>query len=320
MAIVAGIDEAGYGPLLGPLVVTGVVLDVPDQDAHGCLWEKLAGSSTRRNSKSDHRLVIADSKKLHQGKYGFRRLERTATVTLASAGFPITTFRSTLDALCPEAAGATDQYPWYRDFDIPLPIQNDPTQIQLVANAFQKDLRDQEIQLLGIFCEPLLEGHFNRLVANTRNKAVVSFGLVLRIIDRIAAAAGSQSCTICIDRQGGRTHYGPPLMTALDLRHINILQESEEASIYQIERNRTTMELAFRTYGEENSLPCALASVISKYMREVFMVAFNRYWGEASPGVKPTAGYYQDGRRFLSEIDPVIASRGIDRTMLVRRQ
>ncbi|MCH8916798.1 MAG: hypothetical protein IIC52_01970 [Proteobacteria bacterium] len=38
MAIVAGIDEAGFGPTLGPLVVSGVAFRVPDDQVDRCLY------------------------------------------------------------------------------------------------------------------------------------------------------------------------------------------------------------------------------------------------------------------------------------------
>jgi ribonuclease HII len=41
VALIVGIDEAGFGPVLGPLVVTGVVVVVPDQQATTCLWDLL---------------------------------------------------------------------------------------------------------------------------------------------------------------------------------------------------------------------------------------------------------------------------------------
>ena len=47
MAIVAGIDEAGYGPLLGPLVVSVVAFEVPDGLAGVDLWELLSAAVSR---------------------------------------------------------------------------------------------------------------------------------------------------------------------------------------------------------------------------------------------------------------------------------
>jgi hypothetical protein len=36
-------------------------------------------------------------------------------------------------------------------------------------------------------------------------------------------------------------------------------------------------------------------------MRELFMKQFNAWWQEQMPGLKPTAGYYTDGMRFLED-------------------
>ena len=40
----------------------------------------------------------------------------------------------------------------------------------------------------------------------------------------------------------------------------------------------------------------------SKYLRELAMLAFNDFWGQRVPGLKSTAGYPEDARRFKAEI------------------
>jgi hypothetical protein len=50
----------------------------------------------------------------------------------------------------------------------------------------------------------------------------------------------------------------------------------------------------------------------SKYLRELFMEMLNTYFQKHLPDVPPTAGYYQDGRRFLNDLksknlDPAFA-------------
>ena len=59
--------------------------------------------------------------------------------------------------------------------------------------------------------------------------------------------------------------------------------------------------------GETHHLPIALASIMSKYIRELFMLFFNRYWANQVTDLRPTAGYYQDGKRFLLRSE----SRGV---------
>ena len=40
----------------------------------------------------------------------------------------------------------------------------------------------------------------------------------------------------------------------------------------------------------------------AKYLRELYMGGFNLYWQSLLPGIKPTAGYYNDGKRFLDDL------------------
>ena len=56
----------------------------------------------------------------------------------------------------------------------------------------------------------------------------------------------------------------------------------------------------------------------AKYLRELHMVLLNRWWSEHLPELKPTAGYPQDARRFISEVDSVRSRLGIEKELLVR--
>jgi hypothetical protein len=66
-------------------------------------------------------------------------------------------------------------------------------------------------------------------------------------------------------------------------------------------------------------LPVALGSMLSKYLRELHMILFNRYWCERRPDLKPTAGYSVDARRFLEDIAPLRRELGIEDQLLIRR-
>ena len=46
----------------------------------------------------------------------------------------------------------------------------------------------------------------------------------------------------------------------------------------------------------------ALASMLCKYLREVCMRQFNRFWEKHVPGIEPTAGYPVDAKRFYEAI------------------
>jgi len=72
MAILAGIDEAGFGPLLGPLVVSSSVFRTDADMSSADLWQVLRKSVGRTRSRLVGRLLIADSKKAYKRDEGLR--------------------------------------------------------------------------------------------------------------------------------------------------------------------------------------------------------------------------------------------------------
>ncbi len=337
MAVLAGIDEAGYGPTLGPLVVTGVAFRVPEDRLDSCLWETLRESCAPTRERGGHRLTIADSKKLYSSRGSMAPLERAALVMLAVGGHRPTTWRSLLDLLTPHAARELEQYPWYAGTDVPLPLCDDVGDISTRANAVRVDCAAHSVDLLGVHSEVLHEGHFNRLVRNTRNKAVVMLGLALRVVDRILRAAPRQRVRVCVDRLGGRSYYRESLTTAFPEFELQILEESPARSSYRLWhrsstgethglQTRTTLcgprvcDIEFVTRGEVHHYPVALASVFSKYLRELHMHLFNRYWTAQQAGLRPTAGYFADARRWLREASQTLDRLKIDRGMLMREK
>ncbi|UCC30384.1 MAG: hypothetical protein JSU86_19560 [Phycisphaerales bacterium] len=320
MALLAGIDEAGFGPLLGPLVVSGAVFRVPDCRLNHCLWETLRATCTATPDRSRHRLPIADSKRLYRSPGGLSRLERTALVMLAVGGIRPPSWRVLLDKLAPGASKQLDRYTWYAGTDVSLPLADGVGDIGTQANAVLRECTEQGVSLAGVFSEPLPEGHYNRLVGQTRNKSVVLLGLALRVVDRIMQSAPGERVRLHVDRLGGRWHYRDALMTAMCGYDLQILEESAARSAYRLVRTSRICEIDFVTGGESRHLPTALASVYSKYLRELYMHVFNRYWSGQIAGLRATAGYYSDARRWLKEAAAELTRRSIDRSMLVRQR
>ncbi len=320
MAILAGIDEAGFGPLLGPLVVSGVAFRVPDRRIGQCLWDTLRATCTSTPDRPARRLVVADSKRLYRSRNSLAPLERTALVMLAVAGVRPTSWRSLLDEIAPGTSGQLDQYPWYTGMDVALPIADSIGDIGTQANAIRRDCTNRDLSLVGVFSEPLPEGHFNRLVSSTRNKSVVLLGLALRVVDRIMRSVPRERIRLYVDRLGGRIHYRDALLTAMEGFDLQILEESPTRSAYRLVRSLRTCEIEFVTGGEDRHFPIALASVYSKYVRELYMHVFNRYWSGKIAGLRPTAGYYSDAKRWLSDMAVELDRRSVDRNMLVRER
>jgi len=326
-SVVVGIDEAGYGPLLGPLVVSASAFEVPvavmkalPSAADGPdLWELLKSGVTPKAHKRDPRLAVADSKKLY-GAGGLAMLERAALSFCRQNGEALNSMRALLDRLCPQVANQLKNYPWYADSDVDLPAACGDGDLATQRNSLSNTLSSAGVRFLGAWVEVLPVGRFNRLIDGTRNKAVVLFGQCARLIQRIADELGPRPLRVWVDRHGGRVRYRRPLMTAFEDAHIDVIEESPQRSSYRLNRPRAQWMIRFVRNGEKYHLPVALASIFSKYIRELFMACFNRYWVGQVPGLSPTAGYYQDGKRFLADIDEVITRISVDRLRLVRKR
>jgi ribonuclease HII len=88
MAWIIGIDEAGYGPNLGPLVMSAVAYKVPHETASANLWDVLAQAACREvGDDDDEKIWINDSKQLYSTSKGTADLERNVLAVFAAERF-----------------------------------------------------------------------------------------------------------------------------------------------------------------------------------------------------------------------------------------
>jgi ribonuclease HIII len=172
----------------------------------------------------------------------------------------------------------------------------------LTGNSLKIGLRKANIALCGLRAEPVFVREYNRLVAATHNKSTTAFDVTCRMLMWLWQSAGRGHIRITVDRQGGRVRYRQPLQRVFADCELKVLDESAQRSAYLLRRGDKTAEVSFVVGGESQSLPTALASMLSKYLRELFMECFNRYWAGHVADIEPTAGYYTDGRRFYGQI------------------
>lgn len=318
--IIAGIDEAGYGPILGPLVVSAAAFEVPADQADACLWRQLARSVSPKAAARPPKIAIVDSKKLFARKEGLGRLERSVLAVVSAWRGSPPSMRRLLTLLSPQVSAKLDEYDWYRGADPGLPLAADAGAVRILGSLLRADLAARLIRPAGLWSEVLLEGHYNRLVKGTQNKAVVLSGLTLRLVQRIADALPGRPIRFFVDKQGAREHYGRILLTAFEGRRLRIIEERPDHSAYELADDASSWRLSFRQAGESHSLPTALASMISKYVRELLMSCFNAYWLQHVPNLRPTAGYYEDGMRFLKDVRPYLGRLGVRAEDLVRQR
>jgi hypothetical protein len=184
--LLAGIDEAGYGPVLGPLVMTVVGLDAPAATADADLWRVLNACVARRYKKREPRVIITDSKTLSSRPDGFELLELSALSMLGAAGIRARSLSELCAAVAPAAWRHASGYDWYAGRDPGLPIAVSEDLVRTSANGLAHGLRQEGVDNLRVCCEVLDAGEFNELVARTKNKSTVQFTLTLRLLSSVA--------------------------------------------------------------------------------------------------------------------------------------
>jgi len=315
--LVVGIDEAGYGPTLGPLVVAMTLWDVSPPLVKTDFWQ-LLGDNVSRSARDAHgRLVVSDSKTVYSRKKGLSSLERPVLAFASAAGLDCATLETLLEEIgvqLPEG----DELPWYRDLSNPLPTDRARSKHAGIADRLKRDMTETGLVCRGLRAEVVTESSFNQRVAATRNKAAVLIEHVLRLIQHAGERARGQDLVVRVDRLGGRSNYRQLLATAFPGRQMHVVEASDSRSRYRLKSTDNEWFIEFAVAADDQHLPVALASMLAKYLRELLMLGFNAFWKERLPTLRPTAGYYTDARRFLADIEPAIADAGIPRERFVR--
>ncbi len=327
MAIIVGIDEAGYGPLLGPLVITSVAFQVPEDKLRANMWKLLENAVGKQKRKLAGRLLITDSKKAYSKSKGILHLRRSVLAALAccdGAGLPSTT-TELIDRLCPEVGGRLEWYPWYQNLS-ERDLGANKTDIQIAGQVLYETLKGQQMKLIDMSSRCLDVGYYNKMVKVVKNKASVSFTAVCGLINDIFAKTcelDGETLQVIVDRQGGRSRYQRVLARMFPEMEIAIIKEDNSISSYELCSGDRRMRIHFPIKADDNFMVVALASMASKYLREVLMESLNRYFIDLYKSgdngeLKPTAGYWTDGLRFIKDIESNIGQLGTERAKLVR--
>lgn len=325
--ILAGIDEAGYGPILGPLSVACCALRLPEPEADTMtcppadVWKLLRRCVAKKRDRKGRKLQVNDSKQVYSPAAGLLELERSVLAWNLAAGGAASCLHTLLQEVAPAVLADVKRVDWYRPAgDERHPLQADATAVAIAANALRQECRRQGIELLPPRAQLLLEGSFNEMTAATRNKSSVLFSLAANHIGHLLDEHSAEGVHIVCDRHGGRSHYASLLRLMFEEWDLTVVSETESRADYVLRRPGRWARLSFAEKADAGCLPTAMASMVAKYLRERLMERFNAFWRGHEPELKPTAGYWNDGLRFLDDIGPLRKRLKIPDARLIRQR
>lgn len=312
--IYAGIDEAGYGPLLGPLCVALSVLElrVPAgaEATRPDIWAMLAPVVVREiRDAGASNIAINDSKRIKTAgtakRHPLEHLERGVLSVASCMGREVA-----CDGTLRRALEAEDGSPeWYAGEAIPLPLASTADQLRLACARLAGAGTRAGVRFDSMCCRVCDEAAFNEAVQRGALKSDISFERVSDLLRRVWAGYAAapdldeHGPRVVVDRQGGRIAYAHHLARAVPGAEVRPVLERPEASVYDLRGpDGRRMRVTFTIDADLHHFPTALASMCAKFVRELAMMRFNRYWCARIAELKPTAGYGADAVRWLRDV------------------
>lgn len=313
MCVMIGMDEAGYGPNLGPLVVTVTVWESPGSPDRVDFWQALAEVVSQSPVANSSKLHITDSKQVYNPSRGLGPLERSVLSVLSLIHPSPDRFGDLLHRLTETPHPTAGAGPWLDEADLALPRHNSSATSSDMANRLRNCCADQRIRLKSLRSDVVFPRRFNRLIRDCDSKGLALSRISLQLLRQVWDPAADGKTLIVADKHGGRNRYDHLLADVVGDQMVMRQQEGRAMSCYRVGNS----EIRFQARAE-SQFPVAVASMVSKYVRELAMVLFNRFWQNHVADLKPTKGYPVDARRFRRDIAAAQQQLGLEDDILWR--
>ncbi len=320
MAWIIGVDEAGYGPNLGPFVMTAVACRVPEEPIGANLWDILR-AVVRKFGPDDDRIVVDDSKRVYDPSRGISGLERgVLSILWRGPLHPEAKLCDFLSAKCADSLDDLSGEAWHKGEDR-LPATVDAAELSQTAIHFDRGCAEAGLLRWEMCGVVVPTPRFNVIADRAESKgAVLAHALGRLLVSKLALLDGEDSLTFFIDKHGGRNRYAAMLQHLLPDGIVVTEQEGSLRSTYGVRYLNRAMRLTFQPRADAEHFCVALASMAAKYLRERLMEEFNRFWLAQVPGLRPTAGYPNDAVRFMDAIRPAARKMGLPEDAVWRKR
>lgn len=296
--MIGGIDEAGYGPKLGPMVMAWF----------GARTEETPeAAETVREALGRLPVNVVDSKRLFSPKKGLRALEKTALPLIGACGKTPANVGELVQAL---TAGFPDDVrgvPWFGGiWDRDVPFECERAEMEETAGECRAVLDAAGITALIPAAAVMSARWLNNLWRKEPNKGRASLAAFRWLSQRMLEEQGDGGGMAAVDQQGGRTNYMPWLCECFPDELPRRIR-SEGNPTYELPRRK--LRITVLPKAEEHCREVAAASIVAKYLREVLMRGFYEYWRER--GVEPADGYGGSHGGFMQRAAAKLAEEGL---------
>lgn len=334
-ALLLGLDEAGYGPFLGPLCVGAAVLRAPLGDATRPpdLWRLLSAAVCREPKESTARtprVCVNDSKAL---KRATRAGDNPHAAALADIELSLLAFLAAKHGGC--VADDASLFAALRCAALEreavaspraLPLNHDGALVRLRSGALSVAMARAGVSLESLVVHALPAREFNGACERLGSKAAITLRDAHAALRSLWGSLASETHEgegpaigyAFLDRQGGRTDYAD-LLASVDAGATMLVKRRTPAQCaYVLRDDRREMRVLVEVGADSRRFPVALASMAAKYARDLSMLRFNAEMGLRFPEVKPTQGYGVDAKRWIREASALLSGPELD--AIVRRR
>jgi hypothetical protein len=268
MGILIGMDEAGYGPNLGPLVVAATAWEVGEEEEVGgrrseVRKKKAEGggvslaSAARPNlaehdlyrtlraivsrTASERKIAIADSKVLYKPGLGLRQLERGLHAVLVAIQRPVACWTTLIEGVAADPQGHHRSLCWHDGFNCALPVDAAAEELARCGEKMTVACDAAGVRPLVIRVRLVFPAEFNELCEYHGNKAAalshVTIGLLREVVDTVRTQYSVPSTqypvTAVCDKHGGRNFYAALLQHHFPEHWITPVFETHAESRYE---------------------------------------------------------------------------------------
>ena len=303
--IVVGVDENGLGPLLGPLVTTAVGFE-------------LSRYSPERQAALGRELGIDDSK----ATAGFGQMAAAEGIALALIeavhggvvadvdallGRVLLDGPSALQRACPAASLP-------QCWSVPLSLPCFGGELE-AGRAALRALAAGGVRVRHARSAVACTGALNERLRTGQSRVEVDLELMERLVLDARATVGVELRAIC-GMVGGIRNY------VAKMRHFHaagavVPQRAQRGTLaYDV---RGVGHVRFEIDADARHLPVALASMLGKYVRELWMERQSRFYRAHDAALGEASGYHDPvTRRFIVASEPLRRTLGVDEACFLR--